>query len=72
MYRKARTRKKNVITRRNVNTTFEKNAATSIAILFHFASVIFRLSLFKQYLHFWVLSSCVLAADAPRAVSIHG
>jgi len=39
MYRKARTKKKNVTTSMNVTMTFSKNAPISIAMTFHFVSI---------------------------------
>ena len=69
MYRKARTRKKNVTTSMNVTMTFSKNAPISIANVGHFASDILPRSLFKQYLHCSKLSS-FSRADVLRAVSI--
>ena len=69
MYKKARTRKKNVTTSMNVTMTFSKNAPISIANVGHFASDILTRSLFKQYLHCLVLSS-FWVADVLLAASI--
>jgi hypothetical protein len=71
MYRKARTKKKNVTTSMNVTRTFSKNAPVSIAKAGHFASHNLPKSLFKQYLHCSLLFS-FLAAGALPAVSILG